>query len=90
MLRLITDRLERLEAMFGGSDEGAGPQVIYISGGLPGAEQFAQAGPLNFVRDVGEDTDAFIDRCWTAAFCAGQPFLIVGGLPPMPWPNAAA
>jgi hypothetical protein len=64
-----------------GCDGAAGPQVIYVSGGLPGAEfSHATAGPLHFTRLPKETLDAFVDRCWSVALHAGQPYLIVGGL----------
>jgi hypothetical protein len=79
----LSDRVDRLE--WDNGCDGAGTQVIYVSGGLPGAEfSHATAGPLHFTRLPEETLEEFTDRCWTVAFYAGQPYLIVGGLN---WPQ---
>jgi hypothetical protein len=43
---------------------------------------FVTAGDLRFERWPDESPDQFIDRAWLAAADAGEPFVILGGLPP--------
>jgi hypothetical protein len=79
MLSRLSDRVDRLE--FDGGCDDAGPQVIYVYGGLAGHEfSHATAGPLRFTRLPEETLGEFTDRCRSVAFYAGRPYLIVGGL----------
>jgi hypothetical protein len=57
-------------------------RLIRIFGGLPGNELcYASAGERRFQRQPGEDQATFEDRLLEAALEAGEPFVIVGGLP---------
>jgi hypothetical protein len=61
--------------------DGTEPTLIVIRGGLPD-ELHATAGDLHFVCAPNEPFDEFRDRVLDAAAEAGEPFVVIGGLPP--------
>ena len=79
-LRSLRDRLTRIEDELdgGGGDggDGNGLTVIRITG-----DQHAKAGDLYFQREHDESLPAFEARIWQAAADAGEPFVVIGGLP---------
>jgi hypothetical protein len=60
---------------------GTQPTLIVIRGGLPDVLH-ATAGDLRFVCAPDEPADEFKDRVLDAAAEAGEPFVVIGGLPP--------
>ena len=60
---------------------GTQPALIVIRGGLPDVLH-ATAGELRFVCAPDEPLDEFKDRVLDAAAEAGEPFVVIGGLPP--------
>ena len=60
---------------------GTQPTLTVICGGLPDVLH-ATAGDLRFVCAPDEPFDQFKDRVLDAAAEAGEPFVVIGGLPP--------
>ncbi|MCP1844503.1 hypothetical protein ACVIHI_002575 [Bradyrhizobium sp. USDA 4524] len=57
-------------------------RVVIIHGCLPPGEPlFAAAGEHEWLREPGEDLDAFADRARAAALELKEPLLVIGGLP---------
>jgi hypothetical protein len=83
----ITRRLEALERRMNaelpsGLPPGGPLRVVVIHGCLPpGIPLWAVAGPYEWMREPGEDLDAFADRAAAAARDAGEQVLVLGGLP---------
>jgi hypothetical protein len=58
------------------------PTIIQIRGGIPGEDgKHAAVGELRFRRRPGEDQAEFEGRVIEAAIEAGEPFVMIGGLP---------
>jgi len=84
----LTRRLEALERRMNaeqpsGTLPPGGPlRVVIVSGCLPPGEPlWGAAGSHEWLRGPGEDLDAFADRAAAAAREAGEPLLVIGGLP---------
>jgi hypothetical protein len=60
---------------------GTQPTLTVIRGGLPDVLH-ATTGDLRFVCAPDEPFDEFKDRVLDAAAEAGEPFVVIGGLPP--------
>jgi hypothetical protein len=56
----------------------------------PGEPLWAVAGPHEWLREPGEDLDAFADRVRAAALELKEPLLVIGGLPSSEAQNALA
>jgi hypothetical protein len=57
-------------------------RVVIVHGMLPPGEPlWGVAGTHEWLRDPGEDLDAFTDRAAAAAIELREPFLVLGGLP---------
>jgi hypothetical protein len=57
-------------------------RVVVVSGCLPPGEPlWGAAGSHEWLRGPREDLDAFADRAAAAAREAGEPLLVIGGLP---------
>jgi hypothetical protein len=83
----LTRRLDvlerRMNAELPGTLPPGGPlRVVIIHGTLPPGEPlWGTAGPHEWLREPGEDLDAFADRVAAAAREAGERLLVLGGLP---------
>jgi hypothetical protein len=88
MTNELVHRLETLERRMN-AQRPSGPlppggplRVVVVIGCLPpGDPLFAIAGPLEWLREPGEDLDAFADRAAAGAREAGESLLTIGGLP---------
>jgi hypothetical protein len=58
--------------------------VVRLSGGLPNFGGHARAGALRFWQEADESREAFEERAIETADAAGEPLLVIGGLPDMP------
>lgn len=64
------------------SRPGAPMRCVVVHGGLPPGEPlYAMAGVNEWLRESGEELDAFADRAKAAACELREPLLIIGGLP---------
>lgn len=88
MTNELARRLEALERRMNaelassGLPPGGPLRVVIIHGGLPPGEPlWAEAGAHEWLRDPGEDLDAFADRAAAAARELKEPLLVIGGLP---------
>jgi hypothetical protein len=84
----IARRLEALERRMNaeqpsGTLPPGGPlRVVIVRGGLlPGEPLWGVAGPHEWLREPGEDLDAFADRAAAAARELKEGLLVIGGLP---------
>lgn len=83
----LTRRLDvlerRMNAELPGTLPPSGPlRVVIIHGTLPPGEPlWGTAGSHEWLREPGEDLDAFADRVAAAAREAGERLLVLGGLP---------
>src|SRR5215475_15921200 len=89
MTNELIRRLEALERRLnaerpsGTLPPGASLRVVIVHGGLPPGEPlWGVAGPHEWLREPGEDLDAFADRARAAALELREPLLVLGGLPP--------
>jgi hypothetical protein len=84
----LTRRLEALERRMnaeqpsGTLPPGSPLRVVIVHGGLPPGEPlWAVAGPHEWLREPGEDLDAFADRAAADARELKEGLLVIGGLP---------
>jgi hypothetical protein len=61
--------------------------VIRIHGGLPSLGGFARAGSLRFWQEADEPREIFEARALEIADAAGEPLLVIGGLPDITFSN---
>src|SRR5882724_6702458 len=86
MTNELARRLEALEkrmnAELSGLPPGSPLRVVVIHGCLPpGDPLWGNAGSHEWLREPGEDLDAFADRAAAAARELGEQLLMLGGLP---------
>src|ERR1700732_3818951 len=88
MTNELTRRLEALERRMNaeqpsGTLPPGGPlRVVIIHGCLPPGEPlFGMAGAYEWIREPGEELDAFADRARSAAIELKEQRLVLGGLP---------
>lgn len=80
-LRAVERRLNAKQPS-GTMPPGAPLRVVVAHGALPpGDPLWGVAGPHEWLREPGEDLDAFADRAAAAARELREPLLILGGLP---------
>jgi hypothetical protein len=84
MRRDLSRRLADLERVY----RPAGCTVIRLQGGLPFLPGHASAGTLRFRQAPDETREAFEARAVATADAAGEPLLVIGGLPDPPSDDA--
>jgi len=93
MTNELTRRLEALERRMNAERPSPGDplRVVIIHGALPPGEPlWGVAGPHEWLREPGEDLDAFADRAAAAARELKERLLVLGGLPSTEEQNSAA